>query len=154
MPEQNESAASAALEDTTAAAEAADDKLINSVHADVLASHPPHDGVTEAELQALREKALSDAELEDELVNGSSDGVGENISQSQQRLFVSLGDIVYFGDGSNEVWPAIVTHVYGENIPPNVDLQVLKRKHICDAENVAHDQLAGPHALNGWVFKA
>lgn len=64
---------------------------------------------------------------------------------------VTLGETVYYGDGSGAVHPAMVVHVYDLE---HVDLQVFKRKHICDVENVAKHNLEAEGALNGWVYKA
>lgn len=87
-----------------------------------------------------------------------ADGTGDN---SRRYRHITLGDTVYYGDGTGAVHPAIITHVYGRAADNDedrndtyVDLQVLKRKFICDVEKVAQHNLPLGGALNGWVFKA
>lgn len=188
MPEQNESAASAALEDTSAAAEAAEVKAETPI-----GEHPQDEaveisGVTEAELQTLRDQALSDdmlskeeiarvqsaINLSNEQARAESEGMADrtgsgSYGMQQAPRFVGLGDTVYYGDGTGQVWPAIVTHIYTQADDPldtrltnNVtaapgnllDLQVFKRQHICSEERVIRHEFEPPRALNGWIFKA
>lgn len=97
-------------------------------------------------------------------VSDSQDAAHEEIPVTlQPQRFITLGETVYYGDGSGQVWPAMIVHVYGRAADADedkndtyVDLQVFKRKSVCDVERVAQHSLeldqAGP--LTGWVFKA
>ncbi len=137
MPDENEVAASAATDEV---------KSEGAVGNDGPGPGPSGVGgdVTEEELVDLRESALADAD-----------------QANKQQIVITLGETVYYGDGSGQVWPAIIVHVYGtpaandeDRNDTYVDLQVFKRKAICDVERVAQHSMSNGGALNGWVFKA
>lgn len=105
------------------------------------------DEVSEEEIVDLRESALEDAHA------------AQAAGDVRVERFITLGEIVYYGDGKGHVWPAIISHVYGapadndeDRNDTYVDLHVFKRKVITDVEKVAQHNVEGP--LNGWVFKA
>lgn len=107
--------------------------------------------------------AIVEAEHE-ELLRQANESTRIARLEEEQRRQVTLGDTVYYGDGTGQVWPAIVTHVYDPSVEggavigsantPQVDLQVFKRKHVCDVENVSFHSFDPPRSLNGWIFKA
>lgn len=145
----------------------------------------PEDEVTDKELQQLRDDVLVDdviadsehrSALEDGMnvaITGAYDQAGLGAMNSAeteaglQYRFVSMGDVVYYGDGTGQVWPALVTHIYDMSVNQGaepsgltgavavrVDLQVFKRKHITDVENVGFHLFEPPRSLDGWIFKA
>lgn len=150
METQNESAAPAADDGAAASAAATTDGSSTGVQ-DIgqQQAGAGTDEVSEEEIIDLRKSALEEQ---------------EQPQDPHAQRFVTLGDTVYYGEGNGQVFPATVVHVYVRSVEggeiigsagtPNVDLQVFKRKQICDVENVSYHQFNPPRALNGWIFKA
>lgn len=150
MTENNEAAASAAASDAAAPAAADTNAVVKPIEPVMPDPVPPPPGadansdVSEEEIIDLRKSALED----------------QDAPQLRER-FITLGETVYYGDGTGQVWPAMIVHVYGraadndeDRTDTYVDLQVFKRKQICDVEKVAQHNLDIASPLTGWVFKA
>lgn len=123
--------------------------------------------VETVEVVAKASDAVGDPMLDvgdPDLVDVRESELEEQVQQPTLReRFITLGETVYYGDGTGQVWPAMIVHVYGrapdgdeDRTDTYVDLQVFKRKQICDVEKVAQHSLALDIAapLTGWVFKA
>lgn len=151
MNEKNESAASAAGDDAaaSAAAGATTDAVVHPGKPPVMPDPVPAPhavvGDEPGEIVDVRESALENEEV---------------AGDPRLRRFITLGETVYYGDGTGNVHPAMIVHVYGKPAANEedqndtyVDLQVFKRKSVCDVERIPqHSSDEG--ALNGWVFKA
>lgn len=174
MKEQNDAAAPAAADEThtgTAAAAPAESNMFHHPNEPQPVPNPipdpPHlvAGGSEADAGGQAASDVSEDEildLRESALEGASDSAEAQAARSFGRVerFITLGEVVYYGDGSGQVWPAIIVHVYGHPADNDedrndtyVDLHVFKRKLVTDVEKISQHN-ADTGALNGWVFKA
>lgn len=159
MNEKNESAASAADEGAAAKA-AAERKHDNEYQGNTAAPK------TDAVIHPTQPPVPIDPVPTPNAI-GATDDVMAGVENTEQRFrYVTLGDTVLYGDGTGQVWPAIVAHVYDPSFESDannnivgaqavhLDLWVFKRKHITDVEKVEYHHFDPPRSLNGWIFKA
>lgn len=171
MNEQNDAAAPAAAVEThvgVAMAAPVDGELNMFQHPTEPAippepiPDPPHLAAGDVNGDSAAGHAARAAETDGEIVDVRKSALEESYDtgQAKQQIVITLGDIVYYGDGTGIVHPAIITHVYGSPASNDedrndtyVDLHVFRRKHITDVDKVPQHTGNGD-ALNGWVFKA